>query len=191
MNSGEHVEAEEEAGAVREDMSSLKEALQKEREKVEEYLNRLKYLQADFQNYQKRVQKEIGEASRLASEKLMVELLSVLDDLERAVGVGKKAEDKKLMLAGLEMVLKEFTDILKRQGLNPIEALGKPFNPALHEAVSQVETDEYEDDTITQELRKGYIFNNKVIRPSMVQVAKAKKPSETPIQEIEDVEGEI
>lgn len=155
------------------EIEKLTNALKEEKEKAEEYLNRLKYLQADFINYQKKTKKELEEATKLGSERLIVRLLDVMDDLERALEVAEKTEQNSSLVKGVAMVLKEFRDILRQEGVTTIEATGKPFNPNLHEAVMQVESAELEDNTIVEELRKGYLFSEKVIRPSMVKVVKS------------------
>ena len=150
----------------------LKEALEREKERAEEYLNRLKYLQADFQNYQRRVEREREELVKRGNEELILKLLSVVDDLERAVEAGKSLSDKEVLVSGVEMVLKQFQAALAEEGLSQIEAVGKPLDPELHEAVATVETNHYPENIIVRVLRKGYSLNGKVIRPSMVEVAK-------------------
>ena len=150
----------------------LKEALEREKERADEYLNRLKYLQADFENYQKRVGREREELVKRASEELILKLLSVVDDLERAVEASRSSSDKEVLASGVEMVLKQFQATLAEEGLSQIEAVGKPLDPELHEVVTTVETDQCPENIIVRVLRKGYSLNGKVIRPSMVEVAK-------------------
>jgi len=150
----------------------LKEALEREKERADEYLNRLKYLQADFENYQKRVEREREELVKRASEELILKLLNVVDDLERAVEASKSSSDKEVLASGVEMVLKQFQATLAEEGLSQIEAVGKPLDPELHEVVTTVETDQCPENIIVRVLRKGYSLNGKVIRPSMVEVAK-------------------
>ena len=154
------------------EVGKLKEALEQEKARADEYLNRLKYLQADFENYQKRVEKERGELVKRGNEELILRLLSVVDDLERAVEASKSSSDKEVLVSGVEMVLKEFQATLAEEGLSQIEAVGKPLDPELHEAVTTVETDQYPENIIVRVLRKGYSLNGRVIRPSMVEVAK-------------------
>jgi molecular chaperone GrpE len=150
----------------------LNEALEQEKARADEYLNRLKYLQADFQNYQRRVEKERGELVKRGNEELILKLLSVVDNLERAVEASKSSSDKEVLVSGVEMVLKQFQATLAEEGLSQIEAVGKPLDPELHEAVTTVETDQYPENIIVRVLRKGYSLNGRVIRPSMVEVAK-------------------
>jgi len=150
----------------------LEKALELEKQRADEYLNRLKYLQADFENYQKRVKREQEELVKRGSEQLIVKLLGVVDDLERAIEASKSSSDKEVLVSGVEMVLKQLQASLAEEGLSQIEAVGKPLDPELHEAIATVETDQYPENIIVRVLRKGYSLNGKVIRPSMVEVAK-------------------
>jgi len=158
--------------SLEEELENLRKALEEERKKSEEYLVRLKYLQADFENYQKRVKKEIDEAVRVEVEKLILKFLNVLDNLELALKVGKESSDKDALIKGVEITLKGLEEVLKEEGLTRIEAEGKPFNPAFHEAVENIQTDNLPENFVVEELRKGYILRGKVIRPSMVKVSK-------------------
>jgi len=155
----------------------LKEAVEREKERADEYLNRLKYLQADFENYQKRVKREQEELVKRGNEQLIVKLLGVVDDLERAIEASKSSSDKEVLVSGVEMVLKQLQATLAEEGLSQIEAVGKPLDPELHEAIATVETDQYPENIIVRVLRKGYSLNGKVIRPSMVEVAKKREVS--------------
>ena len=132
---------------------------------AEELESRLKYLQADFENYRKNLDKEKAEFEKSANESLVRELLAVIDDFERVLQNAK--EDK----PGLEMVFRNFTGILEKKGLKKIEALGKPFDPYYHEAMISEKSDRPEG-TILEELQNGYMLNSKVIRHSKVKVAK-------------------
>jgi molecular chaperone GrpE len=149
----------------------LEEALKEEREKSNEYLNRLKYLQADFENYRKRMEKEIREAAEMSNEKLIVNLLSVVDELELALRSGRESENKQALLEGVEMTLKKMYATLEQEGLAKIETVGKIFDPKLHEVVMKVPTDEYNENVIIEEVRTGFTLRGKVIRPSMVKIA--------------------
>jgi len=140
-------------------------------------LNRLKYLQADFENYQKRVKREQEELVKHGSEQLIVKLLGVVDDMERAIEASKSSSDKEVLVSGVQMVLKQLQATLAEEGLSQIEAVGKPLDPELHEAIATVETDQYPENIIVRVLRKGYSLNGKVIRPSMVEVAKKRAVS--------------
>ncbi|MEM3437049.1 MAG: nucleotide exchange factor GrpE [Nitrososphaerales archaeon] len=153
------------------ELNELKKALKEEHERAEDYLNKLKYLQADFENYQKRVNKEMLDLVKYGNERLMVKLLNIIDDLERSIKFSKESDNKESLIEGVEMVLKSLKEILKKEGLEEIEAIGKNFDPNLHEAVAYIQTNEYPVNTVIEEIRKGYLLNGKLIRPSMVKVA--------------------
>jgi molecular chaperone GrpE len=162
---------------LKREIETLKKELRNEQEKAEKYLTQLKYLQADFENFQKRIQKEIDQKIQLSNEKLIVNLLSVIDELELAVQAGKQTKNSDVIVSGVEMVLKKLYETLGQEGLVRIEAVGKPFDPIKHEAVQKVMTNEYAHGTIIEEIRKGFVLRNKVIRPSMVKVALAPNAS--------------
>lgn len=149
----------------------LEEALKEEREKSNEYLNRLKYLQADFENYCKRMEKEIRETAHVSNEKLIVNLLNIIDELELALRSGRETENKQALLDGVEMTLKKMYATLGQEGLAKIEAVGKSFDPKLHEVVMKVPTKEHDENVVIEEVRAGYMLRDKVIRPSIVKIA--------------------
>lgn len=157
---------------VKEDVESLKKALEAEKAKAEEYLNRLKYLQADFENYIKKIKKDFEVAVKFSSEKLILNLIDIVEDFERVLQASKNLSDKTLV-EGVEMIYKKLKTTLENEGVKEIEAVGKIFNPALHEAVGFIETSEHPEGTIVNEIRKGYFLGDKVIKPSLVEVAKA------------------
>ncbi|MCP8310965.1 MAG: nucleotide exchange factor GrpE [Candidatus Methylarchaceae archaeon HK01B] len=152
-------------------LDEMRKALEEERSKAEDYLNHLRYLQADFDNYKKRVDRDMLELVKYGNERLIVKLLDTVDDLERAILSGKEAKGKDALLKGVEIVLKELKDTLGKEGLEEIDAVGDVFNPNLHDAVDRIETNDYPNNTIAEEIRKGYLLNGKLIRPSMVKVA--------------------
>jgi len=161
------------------EVARLEKALEEEKKKTEEYLTRLKYLQADFENLQKRTKKETEEMVKYSNEDLMVSLLPVLDDLERALNAGKSSDNKDAVIGGLELILKETQNVLFQKGLSEIHSVGMKFDPTKHEAIGFVSSADREDNTVIREFRRGYMLNEKVIRPSMVEVAR--KPSAEPI----------
>lgn len=150
---------------------TLKEQLRQEQEKSSDYLNRLKYLQADYENYRKRVEKELQERIQMSNEKLVESLLPVVDELELALLAGRSAKDKEALLEGVEMVLKKLYEVLGREGLARIETTGKQFDPAQHEAVIRVPSATLAEGVIIDEVRKGFSLRGKVLRPSMVKIA--------------------
>ena len=124
-------------------------------------------LMADFQNYKKRVEKEKKDLYSYANEKLVTELLAVLDNFERALAHEDSGDGFK---EGMEMIFKQLVDVLEKSGLAEIAALGEDFDPNFHNAVMTEETEEYESGKVSGVLQKGYTLNGKVIRPSMVKV---------------------
>jgi len=151
----------------------LENELIKERSKAEEYLKKLQYLQAEFENYQRRVNKEIEYTIKGEHEQLVLKIIAILDELEIALNAGRKASSKEVMLEGLDIIIKKFKKMLVNEGLSVIEAIGKPFDPNFHEVIAQVQTNDFPEGIIVEEFKKGYILYGKVIRPSVVSIAKA------------------
>jgi molecular chaperone GrpE len=149
----------------------LLEKIESEREKSQELLNRLKYLQADFENYQKRVEKETQEIVLRSNERLIVNLLNVVDDLERAIETGKRIKKVEPLLEGVEMVYRTLNSTLEREGLVGIEAVGKPFDPNVHEFLAKVPKRECEEGIVVEETRRGFMFKGKVVRSSIVKIS--------------------
>jgi len=160
--------------AIKMDLAKLEMNLEEERKRNEEYLTSLRYLQADFEKYRKRVEREMGELEEFSTLGLVRKLISVLDDLDLAVTSATKAEDKGL-LEGVRMVQKNLNSALESDGLQAIKAVGMPFDPSKHEAVDKVQGKNNTEDTVIEELRKGYTFKGKVLRPSSVKVEMAAK----------------
>ncbi|MBI4344304.1 MAG: nucleotide exchange factor GrpE [Euryarchaeota archaeon] len=145
-----------------------------EKKKAEEYLTRLKYLQAEFDNYRKRVEKEREEFAKYATERLVRQLLDVYENLERALENGAN-EDKEALLKGVEMTFQQLKDVLEKEGLEPIKTQGVRFDPFLHEAVLQEEREDCDEGTVLEEYQRGYTLNKRVLRYSKVKVAKKKE----------------
>ena len=155
---------ENEAGA---DESSAEEAADAEASKAEEEANaKLLRMMADFQNYKRRVEKEKKDLYSYANEKIVSDLLEVMDNFERALE--QEADDS--FKEGMEMIFKQLGTVLEKSGLAEIPALGEDFDPNVHNAVMTEETDEYESGKVSGVMQKGYTLNGKVIRPSMVKV---------------------
>ncbi|MFH1201268.1 MAG: nucleotide exchange factor GrpE [Candidatus Omnitrophota bacterium] len=153
--------------------------LKEEADKSKEYWDKILRLQADFDNMRKRQEKERQDFIKFANEDIILELLNVLDDLERTVCLAQsKHQDLSAFLKGVEMILAHLYDLLKKYGVKPIEAEGKIFNPHFHEALMQVEDKNVPEHTIVEELQKGYLLNEKVIRFSKVRVSTLKRTEE-------------
>jgi len=165
---------EQETKAIRLDLEKLEKNLEDERRRNEELLGSFRYLQADFENYRKRVDREIRELEEFSTVGLMRKLIPVLDDLDLAVATATKSEDKGL-LEGVKMVQKNLNSALEGEGLQRINAVGQQFDPSAHEAVDKVEGTANTTDIVVEEMRKGYTFKGKVLRPSAVKVQVAAK----------------
>jgi molecular chaperone GrpE len=150
----------------------------KEKEAGETY-DRLLRVSAEFDNYKKRSSREMEEFRKFANQSLIKEMLSVVDNLELAMNStdGHKAIDKDLM-QGLEMTHKEILKVFEKFNVKPIDAKGQPFDPTFHEAVMQEETNDSPKNTVINELQKGYMIHERLLRPSMVVVAKPKQNNE-------------
>ncbi len=154
-----------------ETVKKLSEKLEAEQEKSKEYLNRLKYLQADFENYRKRVEKEVQEAVQRGNEKLVACLIDIMDDLEKAISAGESTENKGALLEGIKMVHKNLDKLLEKEGLERLDCVGQAFDPNVHEVLAEVPTKNHQSGTVVEEARKGFMFKGKVLRPSIVKVA--------------------
>jgi len=154
-----------------EQMQDLEERLVQEQEKAQEYLRRLKYLQADFENYRKRTERKANELTVRCNEKLVAELLCVVDDLERALDSGKETDDASALLKGVKMIHRNLTRMLEREGLERIDAVGKVFDPKFHEIVVKIPRNDCEEGLVLEEVRRGFVFKGRVLRPCMVNVS--------------------
>ena len=164
--------AEAAAEAAEELEDAIAADLDKARNEAALYLDDLRRLQADFDNYRKRTLREQTARTASASQALVARLLPVLDNFELAVSAAEQSRDFDRMLKGVEMVLGALREVLEGEGLVKIEAEGKPFDPERHEAVIAVEQEDAEPGTILDIVRAGYELGGKVLRPAMVKVAK-------------------
>jgi molecular chaperone GrpE len=148
---------------------SLIQQLEQERARAEDYYNRLARMQADFDNYRRRVAREKEDLSKYAGEQIITALLPVLDNLERALAL--KHDDVAKVYEGIEMIGRQIRDILMAEGLEAVPAVGEEFNPEVHEAVMREEGGDHPENTVIEELRKGYCLKGKCVRAAMVKVA--------------------
>ncbi|MGF7185480.1 molecular chaperone GrpE [Desulfitispora alkaliphila] len=165
----EHLQEEEVAEENEVDLD-LEEQLNAKDKEIEELYTRLQRLQADFENFRRRTKKEKEEFAKYANKSLIEEMLPILDNFERALQAEK--DENNSFKKGVEMIFNQLIETLKKEGLDMIVSVGKEFDPNYHEAVMRVETDEFDENIIVEEMQKGYIFKEKVVRPSMVKVAK-------------------
>jgi molecular chaperone GrpE len=148
----------------------LENALETERKRSEEYLTQLRYARADIENLKKRFDRQLEDAKTYANERIMIELLDIVDELEMAVKSATSCDSAETLVQGVEMTLKKFTKILENEEVSSIRSVGEPFDPEKHNAVARIEEEGVEGITIREEVRKGYTMRGKVIRPSIVKV---------------------
>ncbi|MGD8545718.1 MAG: nucleotide exchange factor GrpE [Candidatus Bathyarchaeota archaeon] len=151
-------------------VADLKASLKEKTQLEETYLNQLKYARADLENLQKHIQRRVDEGVTREKAKLIMQILTVAEEVDLALDEAKKEKNSSL-LKGMEMVRKKLWKVLSCEGLCPIEAFRKPFDPHMHESVQEIETCHYPVGMVVQEVRKGYVLNGKVLRPSLVKVA--------------------
>ncbi|MEH7505486.1 nucleotide exchange factor GrpE [Neobacillus drentensis] len=140
------------------------------KEKLEEADNRYLRLQADFDNFRRRTRLDLEAGQKYRAQKLITDLLPAIDNFERAMKVEVDNEQTKTLLQGMDMVYRSLLDALKNEGVEPIEAVGKEFDPHQHQAVMQGEDENYGSNIVTDEFQKGYLLKDRVIRPAMVKV---------------------
>jgi molecular chaperone GrpE len=134
-------------------------------------------LHAEFENYKKRMGRERSEFVKFASEALILEFLPVLDNLERALATARSGAEAGAVVEGLDIIVRLFQTTLEKVGVKAIDALDREFDPNLHQAVAQVESPDGEDGIVVDEVRKGYLLEGRLLRPSMVKVSKVEVPS--------------
>jgi len=168
-------EAESEVETLKEELSQ---ALNDAKSHQEQYLRTL----ADMENLRKRTQREKEDLAKFANENILREILPVVDNLERAVEHAEQSESSDGLFEGVQMTLTQFSQLLEKFGVEPVDAVGQPFDPAFHQAMGQMESDEYPPNTVVQQMQKGYQLNKRLLRPAFVMLAKAP----TVAKEVED-----
>ncbi|WP_427365855.1 nucleotide exchange factor GrpE [Candidatus Caldatribacterium saccharofermentans] len=163
--------------SLQEEVAKLRAALEEEKQKVlekeqlaNEYLNDLKRVKADFDNFRKREMLYRQQFVKTANRDLILKLLPVLDDLEKALAEGQKNGVHEAFLQGVEFIYRKFLGILEKEGVRPIETRGQKFDPKYHEAMITVSLPDREDFEIVEEIRKGYLYHDEVLRPAQVKV---------------------
>jgi molecular chaperone GrpE len=167
-DSGQSIESEE----IRE----LNSKLEVKTAEADENYDRLLRVSAEFENYKKRTAREMADFKKFANQSLLRELLPIIDNLELAIKAAAEAPDGKdpCLLDGVALTRKEILKVFENFHVEPIDALGKPFDPNFHEAVMREESDEHPENTVVNELQKGYLMHDRLLRPSMVVVAMPK-----------------
>lgn len=156
-------------------VTELEAKIETAQQEAKESYDRLLRVSAEFDNYKKRSAREMQEFRKYANESLLKDLLPVLDNLELAIKAARDETNEQASLVdGVDLTLKEILRVLDKHGVQPVEALHKPFDPVFHQAVVGEESDTHPENTIIQELQKGYTLHDRLLRPSMVVVAKPK-----------------
>ena len=143
-------------------------------EELQIYQDKYIRLAAEFENYKRRAQRDQSDAIRYANESLLKNLLSTLDNLERAIQCGKDAGASGSLLEGVELTHKQFLETIEKLGLRQVSSAGSLFDPNMHQAVAQVESETVAPNTVVEEFQKGYFLHDRILRPAMVTVAKEK-----------------
>jgi len=176
----------EEKGADK--AEGLEERLEAAEKQAQEGHDRLLRVMAEFENYKKRMEREMNDYRKFANESLIKEILPIIDSLEKALEISDGQNEKSLggLREGVEMTLKGLLAGLEKYGVIPIESLKEPFDPNFHQAVMQEESTGHSDNTVVQELQKGYLIGDRLLRPAMVVVSK--KPNSKPEAKSDDPE---
>jgi molecular chaperone GrpE len=164
---------EEDVVALRDELESVKSELKKAKESSESSLNKMKYLMADFDNYRKQMEKQVASKAESIKAELLLKFLNIRDDYLRALSVARQSKSEQIVvIEGLEGILKNIDSLLASEGVREIETIGTPFDPNVHDAIAYSARDDLAENTVTAEIRKGYMLNGRVLRPSLVEISK-------------------
>jgi molecular chaperone GrpE len=166
-------EKEATAGTPQEPLKGLEEQLKEKEKEAQENLDRLLRVSAEFENYKKRSARELDDLRKYANQSLLREMLSVVDHIELALQAASEIGPGASLREGLSLTLKELMRILEKFKVQPIDAIGQPFNPEFHEAILREEAADAADNTVVKQMQKGYMINDRLLRPSLVVVAVA------------------
>lgn len=162
----------DEIAELSKELDLTREELRKVRETSESNLNKIKYLVADFDNYRKQADRQISSKSEQIKADLLLKFLGIRDDYLRALSVARQSGAGPVVIQGLEGILKNIDSLLSSEGVMEIETVGTPFDPNVHEAIAHLEKSGVPENVVTTEIRKGYMLNGKVLRPSLVEISK-------------------
>ena len=154
------------------EMAELKKKLEEKEKEIKEHHDRLLRLAADFENYKKRAAREKEDWTKFANEDLLRAVLPFVDNLERAINHAQKVADTGVLIEGVRLTIQQILQTLNRFGLSSFQSVGKPFDPAVHEAMLVVETDKHEPNQVVEEFQKGYVLHDRLLRPATVSVSK-------------------
>jgi molecular chaperone GrpE len=164
---------EKDVEALRDELESVKSELRKAKESSESSLNKMRYLMADFDNYRKQMEKQVASKAESIKAELLLKFLNIRDDYLRALSVARQSKSEQIVvIEGLEGILKNIDSLLASEGVREIEAIGTPFDPNVHDAIAYSARDDLAENTVTAEIRKGYMLNGRVLRPSLVEISK-------------------
>jgi molecular chaperone GrpE len=164
---------EEDLETLRAELQSVKNELRKAKESSESSLNKMRYLMADFDNYRKQMEKQLASKAESIKAELLLKFLNIRDDYLRALSVARQSKSEQVVvIEGLEGILKNIDSLLASEGVREIEAVGTPFDPNVHDAIAYSALDDLAENTVTAEIRKGYMLNGMVLRPSLVEISK-------------------
>ncbi|UAL51093.1 MULTISPECIES: nucleotide exchange factor GrpE [Metabacillus] len=169
---GESMDSETQAEQAQEsdELSAAKAKIEELEAKLSETENRMYRVQADLDNFRRRARLDLEAAQKYRSQNLITEILPALDNFERALKIDTDDEKTQSLLQGMDMVYRQLVQALQNEGIEAIQAEGQPFDPHLHQAVMQVEDDQYESNVVIEEFQKGYKLKDRIIRPAMVKV---------------------
>ncbi len=169
-------------------LEALEEKLQTSQEEAKESYDRSLRISAEFENYKKRSAREMEDFRKFANELLIKELLSVVDNLERAItSTDNNGNSGDNVVEGVDLILKEILKIFERFQVSPIDCVEKPFDPSFHQAVMREENDDYPENTVVKELQKGYLLHDRLLRPAMVAVSVAKSKDDNKQEDNEEI----
>jgi molecular chaperone GrpE len=162
---GEEVESQKELFQLREDLRDA-------RESAENNLSKLRYMVADFDNYRKQTEKQLSSNVESSKAEILLKFLNIRDDYLRALEMVSHSKSEAVIIEGLQGILRNFDNLLTSEGVMEIESIGTPFDPNIHDAINFTYSDDVPENTVTNEIRKGYMLNNKVLRPTLVEISK-------------------
>jgi molecular chaperone GrpE len=163
---------EEDLEALRAELQSVKNELKKAKESSESNLNKMRYLMADFDNYRKQMEKQLASKAESIKAELLLKFLNIRDDFLRGLSVARQSKSEQVVIEGLEGILKNIDSLLASEGVMEIEAVRTPFDPNVHDAIAYSARDDLAENIVTAEIRKGYMLNGRVLRPSLVEISK-------------------
>jgi molecular chaperone GrpE len=161
-----------EESASPEEVEALRAEVERLQKEVEQERNQYLRTLADFQNFRRRQDEQRGEVAQFANRELILSLLPVLDNFERALAASEQNKSYEALVGGVALTLRQLQEFLKRNGVEPIDAVGKDFDPNFHEAVMREEDSDKPENTVVEEMQRGYTMHSRVLRPSMVKVAR-------------------